>query len=194
MTDITVVITTIPSRKQLLERSFFSVCNQMLEPDNVIVTIDHEGKGAWHNRNHGLFMVDTEWTAFLDDDDELYPSHLKILYDSSDDADLIYPWFDGRHASGTLTMNGRAPEGQLPDMKALDRGNWIPITYLVRTELAQSVGGFPELNSADWPHDNCEDWGFLLRMRDAGARFKHVNKRTWKWHIHNGNTSGRPWK
>lgn len=193
---ITVVITSIPSRVDLLEKAKQSVAGQTLQPYQTIITSDPHGMGAWYNRNKGLFQVRTEWTAFLDDDDWLYPQHLELLYNKAVEtgADLVYPWFTGDNSEGILFMGDKSPLGQSPKPELLKSCNWIPITYLVRTELAQAVGGFPALKSKRWPMDNCEDWGFLRDFVEAGGKLEHLPEKTWHWNIHGAHTSGRPWK
>ena len=94
-------------------------------------------------------------------------------------------------------FNDRDPLGMFAkpfDLAELDVRNWIPITYLIRRDLAMEVGGFPELESERWPMDNCEDWGFLRDVRDAGGTFAHLPERTWAWHWNGRNTSGKPWR
>jgi len=72
-------------------------------------------------------------------------------------------------------------------------GNFIPVTYMVRTQLVRDVGGFPAPYSFEAAFSgDCEDYGLLLRMLDAGARFHHVpGVRTWRYHYHDTNTGGR---
>lgn len=193
--DITVVIPTIPPRRQMLAKAIDSCLNQTLSPDNVIISVDTAGKGAWYNRNQGLMQVQTEWTAFLDDDDWMFKTHLELLKNTAVEsgADLVYPWFEGKNSEGILFMGGEHPFKLQPKPELLQQCNWIPITYLVRTEAAVSVGGFPALKSDRWPHDNCEDWGFLRDFVAAGYKIAHCPEKTWFWNIHGRHTSGRPW-
>lgn len=193
---ITVVIPTIPSRKKMVQKAVASALNQIVSPDAIVVSVDTEGMGAWHNRNKGLSMVETEWTAFLDDDDWLFPNHLQVLSRRAEEtgADLVYPWFTGPNASKTLYMGDEEPFGREPKVELLWSCNWIPVTYLVRTEAARAIGGFPELESERWPHDNCEDWGFLRDFVDAGYTIAHAAKKTWHYNTHGRNTSGKPYK
>jgi hypothetical protein len=69
------------------------------------------------------------------------------------------------------------------DAERLRHHNYIPTTYLVRTEVARSVGGFPP-RSPGRP----SDWQFLLKLLEAGCRFRHVPERTWVWRRHPGNS------
>lgn len=187
---ITVVTPSVPPRAGMLADAMASVSAQTLAPVAHVVVVDHEGNGEAATRNRGLFAVDTEWTAFLDDDDVLYPHHLSALtrHQEMTDADLCYGWFDVQGGTDPLGWFGKDFD---PD--ALRENNYIPVTYLVRTELAQGVGGFPAPEGGYPSQTACVDWAFLLRLLDVGARFEHLAERTWCWRHHGGNYSGRVW-
>lgn len=184
---ITVVIPTITTRRQTyLHRALDSVLQQSLSPDAIVVEVDHNHEGAAATRNRGLEKVTTKWTAFLDDDDEFLPDHLARLraHALMTGADMVYPWFE--------VPEGWDPfphaEGQPFDPVRLETENTIPVTVLIKTELIKMVGGF----EAKGPTTNpCDDWGAWIKVRNAGAKIEHLNRRTWLWHWHSGNTSGR---
>jgi hypothetical protein len=124
-------------------------------------------------------MADTEWIAFLDDDDEFEPWHIERLlrHQAETGADLVYPWF--------TVVDGFDPlgwEGRQFDPAALRRYNYIPITVLVRRELVIAAGGFTNrtdgVGGATW-----EDWNCWLALLDLGATFSHLPARTWRWHF-----------
>lgn len=191
MNDITVCIPTIPPRSGFLNRALSSVLDQTLKPVQTIVTSDVNREGPAALRNWMLEQVQTKYVAFLDDDDEMLPKHLELLHACAEinDADLVYPWFTVLQGG---VDTGADPLGRfgLPfDPARLDTANYIPVTVLARTEMIRSVGGF--VNRAEPPDTTCEDWGCWLRMRDAGATFVHLPERTWYWHWHGRNTSGR---
>lgn len=172
--NISVVIPTIPARTDQLGRALRSVQAQALPVRDVHVALDAEGRGAAHTRNRGLDLVNTEWVAFLDDDDEFKPNHLRACARHAvlTGADLVYPWWDGPDDIG---MYG------LPfDAALLRRRNYIPVTVLARTALVRAAGGF--VDHPDENGDPCEDWGLWLKLLDAGARFSHLPQRTWIWH------------
>lgn len=198
MTSVAICIPTIPPRAKMLRRAFGSATRQTVAPDEICVASDINGYGAAQTRNRAMAMAQAEWIAPLDDDDILYPQHLEVLlaHQRATGADLVYPYFDviGPDGEPAPERDPFCNQGHTFDPDELDRRNWIPVTYLVRRELAMDVGGFPELGSERWPHDNCEDWGFLRDLRDAGATFSHLGQRTWAWFHHFGNTSGRPWR
>lgn len=193
-TGISVVIPTHPARLRngMLARALKSVMNQTVQPDVWYVTNDLERLGAAVTRNRGLAQVETEWVAFLDSDDEWLPNHLEVLIDHlSNDVDVLY--------SGCTIVDplgrkiplqeewGRFGKEFDPDL--LRQKSYIPVTSLARTHLAQQVGGFTYP-----PNSHYEDWGFYLKMLDAGARFQHVPEITWVWHHHGQNTSGSPFQ
>lgn len=193
MTTVAVCIPSIAPRGQMLTRAIASVGAQTRAADALCVAIDHDRSGAAVVRNRAWRMADTEFVAFLDDDDELLPNHLEHLLDvqARHDADVVYPWHriigpDGRTKADLLGAQG------LPfDAEALDSRNYIPVTLLVRRALLDEVGGFPVPGTPDWPHQDCEDWACWRRLRDAGGIFVHTPEVTWLWHHHGANTSGR---
>lgn len=184
---ITVVIPTIPGRTEQRQRAVLSAQAQTYTPPGgrIHLELDVDRAGAAATRNRALACVDTEWVAFLDDDDELKPGHLRACarHARLSGADVVYPGYD--------VVGGDDPIGcfGLPfDPILLRRRNYIPVTVLARTALVREVGGFR-------PHpdefgDPCEDWGLWLAMADAGAHFAHLPQRTWVWHV-SGGTRGR---
>lgn len=184
---VTFCIPTIPPRTALLNRALASIQAQTYPASAVIFTHDRDRNGAAKTRNRALFLADTEWVAFLDDDDELMPNHLELLVAKQIEtgADIVFPWFVTEPLGNDPfpMFFGREYDPLEPHM--------FPITTLVRRELAVSVGGFPVEDAVS---QTCagEDWTFWLKMRDAGAKFAHLPERTWIWHHHGLNTSGLP--
>lgn len=184
---VTAVIPSIPPRAEAhLRRALGSVLQQDRPVNGISVHVDHERLGAAGARTRALSAVGTEWVALLDDDDEWNPDHVRLLMEHAEatGADLVYPWFS--------VPGGFDPwphrEGQPFDEALLRTENYIPITVLARTELLWDAGGF----TAKGPPDNpCDDWGTWERLLAAGATFSHLPRRTWTWHWHAGNTSGR---
>lgn len=184
--SITVVIPTIPPRRELMLRACQSVGAQTLPPAVVRVETDHDRAGAAATRNRALESVTTELVAFLDDDDELLPDHLMrcARYMRLTGVDVAYP--------GYYCVGGEDPVNcfGIPfDASLLKRRNFIPVTVLAKTELVRAAGGFQE--RPDENGDPCEDWGLWLSMLDNGAKFGHVPHKTWRWHL-GDTTRGRP--
>lgn len=222
---ITVVIPTIPPRSAMFARALDSVHEAARNlpagvPAQLACEMDTERRGAAVTRHAGLMRVRTKWTAFLDDDDTMDPHHLLTLYEAAHEHEAQYLWSQFR----IQFPNGRTQAGPTP-LGAGSFEQWndnapaqTTITTLVRTELAQDVGGFLQPAKHDWESrggeglDFCticdatdgenpcevdgqragEDWLFTLACRAAGATFHHVPKVTWSWHHHASNTSGLP--
>jgi hypothetical protein len=191
--DITVVIATIPPRAKLLRKALGSAVLQTLQPAAIIVEYDHGRSGAAATKNRGLSKVATEWTAFLDDDDQFMPEHLEKLAaaQQTSEADVIYSMPFIPQISGGMDPCGM--KGQPFDPDELRRRSYIQTTSLVRTKLIQSTGGFQCPPGSDY-----DDWGCWLALLDAGASFFHLPEQTFIWEHWGygqpgipGNTSGR---
>lgn len=191
---ITAVTPTIPPRTVMLSRARASVIAQKRPVDHHAIAMDwhHAGPGA--TRNHAMAGVDTEWVAFLDDDDAWMPHHIRACESMAywSGADVIYPI--GRYSWGD------DPLGQMDkpfNPVALRAANFIPVTVLARTELVLDVGGFPSAErSPKMGEQACEDWGLWLAMLDAGATFAPLHQVTWVCGTHDGlagNLSGATW-
>lgn len=177
MTDVTVVIPFHKRRRTngMLDRAKRSVEAQTY-PCELILAEDVHHMGAAVTRAHGLALVNTEWTAFLDSDDELLPEHIAKLRACADEtgADYVYPWFEIKGGSDPFPMFfGRPWDDKAPHSTT--------ITFLVRTELAKRI----QFRNVAW-----EDWDFTLRCLADGAKIVHLPERTWIWHHHGQNSSG----
>jgi glycosyltransferase involved in cell wall biosynthesis len=189
--DVTVVICTIPVRPVMLARAISSVLNQTVKPGGIIVRYDHERGGHADNRNKAMEQVNTEWIAFLDDDDEWDHHHLEALIASANEsgADLVYPWHRIIDPYGNAVDDLFHGRGLPFDEEALRRANFIPVTVLVRTEVIREAQ-FP----TPAPYESywkAEDFGCWVRMLNNGAKFYHHPEVTWTWHHHGNNTSGQ---
>jgi hypothetical protein len=184
--NITVLIPTIPPRRAEFQRAVARLPAQNQPPALLWAGFDVGHTGAAATRNRLLEQVRTEWLAFLDDDDELLPNHLKLCarYATLSDVDVVYPGYEVVGGDDPVNCFG------IPfDASLLRRRNFIPVTVLARTELVLAAGGFQE--RPDEHGDPCEDWGLWLSMLDNGARFGHLPQRTWRWHL-GDTTRGRP--
>lgn len=186
---VTAVLPSIPPRVGThLHRALDSVLQQSRPVDGISVSVDHGRLGSARNRTRALSGVGTEWSALLDDDDEWNTDHIELLMQHAADtgADLVYPWFTIPESPWGDPWPER--EGQPFNEDLLRTVNYIPITVLVKTELLWEARGFTPKGPPDNP---CDDWGTWERLLVAGAKFEHLNRRTWLWHWHGANTSGR---
>jgi glycosyltransferase involved in cell wall biosynthesis len=195
---VTVAITTMPHRKELLDRAIASVKAQTVQPEKIEIGMDSERLGSAHNRHNLLQRIETEWVAFLDDDDEFMPHHLETLWNGREDGDLIYAWYEV--VGGTDPWETHFNRGYRP-------GYTTTITVLVRTELAKQVGFLrgeaterPALEAAIERRKNKvggrkssgDDHFFSRGIHRAGGKVIHIPERTWKWYHHGKNTGGLP--
>jgi glycosyltransferase involved in cell wall biosynthesis len=199
---VTVVVPTIPGREALLQRALASVWAQLRPAQAVVVVRDHRRRGAWWARNLGASMAVTGWVAWLDDDDELLPHHLQTLVAAGEatGAGLVFGYAEfvgGVDPLAVVDDQGHlvpsplhVPFGAKQAEWIRRVGNYVPVTYLVRTQLVEQVGGMPQPFSPDWPQAN-EDHGFLIRLLDAGVKFHNAQQITWRYHFHAANTGGR---
>lgn len=192
--SITVVVPSVPPRHQMLARALASVTAQTLLPDAISVAIDNGHEGPAATRNRALLAADTEWLAFLDDDDEFEPWHLEHLATHAVEtrADLVYPWFTVVGGDDPFPEHFGQPWNP-------QRVHIFPITYLVRTELAKQVLFPTREELADAWAIQCddvrggEDWHFVKRLVVNGAKIVHMPERTWRWYHHGANMSGVTW-
>jgi glycosyltransferase involved in cell wall biosynthesis len=194
---VTMVMPVHPARwKSTMRRAVRSVLAQQMPVAAMSVAMDTEGAGAGPTRDRAMAGVQTEWIAFLDSDDEWHPNHvLDLAYWAEETgADVVYSICRVIH-----TQLGEIPQsdplfeewgrpGRPFDPDLLRQKSYLPVTSLVRTELAQESSFVPPDGS------HYDDWGFYLRLLDLGARFEHLPRVTWTWHHGPHNTSGQPTK
>ena len=199
---VTVVIPSIPlrayggmkTRPSMLRRAIESVlaqdCHTIgLQTPFIESVIDHERRGAGHTRHKALMRVSTPWVAFLDDDDELLPQHVRRCYEHALDtgADYVYPWFEVIGGSDPFPQHFGRPFDPADPVQTT-------VTTFVRTALAQDIGFVFDLDPKQLVGGQSwgEDYEFTRRCVAAGAKVAHLPERTWLWHHHGANTSGRP--
>lgn len=183
---ITVCIATHPERQTsgLINRAFASVATQTLQPVTIIVNNDLERHGAGANRQRLLDMVDTEWTAWIDSDDEWLPEHLEKLHRVATETDSVYvfPGFIGNDPLGHfgLPFNPCSPYH-------------TTMGILERTDIAKEAGFCPSATEGNFSN---EDWFHIVRFSEIccerGLKMTHLAERTFTYHQHGQNTSGLP--
>lgn len=197
---IGVIIPSIPPRSSLLLRALNSVGAQTLVPSQISVAVDLEQQGAPTTRQRALDAVnpDMEWVAPLDDDDEFLPFHLEALHAHAIEtgADYVYSWYELIAPNG-MSYGDRDPvfpETHFTNPFDPTEPIETTVTILIRRELLEAVG----YHAIDRPKayaagaSTGEDRNLTLRCIDVGATISHLVRRTWRWHHHGRNTSGRP--
>jgi hypothetical protein len=186
--DCTLTIPTIPPRESYLRRAITSGQQQTEPLAGYSVAVDLNHEGAWTTRNRAVMGVTTEWTALLDDDDELFTIHCQFLLDRAEEhgLDMCWGWFEVR--------GGVDP---FPMYKGLqytpDDPHIFPITVMVRTELIQDavreMGGFQPDGQGAWDQQDMPVWNWI---HASGAKMMAFEERTWFWNHTGYNTSGLP--
>lgn len=201
----TVAIPTHPARGAvndpftLLGRAVTSVEAQTVLPaGGLSIACDLDGDGAAKTRQRALNEVTTEFVSFLDSDDYLYPHHLarhfRLLSTAGDEvanpyglpgwndwADVAYSWWGGNRPFPEATHRGLKFDPVHP--------HHITMTLTVRTSLAKAAGFGDRPLDPEWAG---EDWIFILRLCELGARFVGTGDETWWYDVHGANTSGHP--
>jgi glycosyltransferase involved in cell wall biosynthesis len=193
---VTVVIPTHPARwPRLMRRALRSVMAQTAPVAAYSIATDIDGDGAGPTRDRAMMAVGTEWIAFLDSDDEWHPQHVERLLACAErtGADVVYPAcrvvnpeLGGEIPPSHSLWDEWGRPGKPFDADLLRERSYLPVTSLVRTDLAQKSTFTPPEGSH---HD---DWGFYLGLLDQGATFVHLPVVTWTWHHGPHNTSGLP--
>jgi SAM-dependent methyltransferase len=193
--DLTVLITTIPTRSDRLAVAYNSVRNQTLIPATIHVQNDLYKEGAPKNRDRGIEKVETKYVALLDDDDYFYTNHLETLYKVAvdTDADIVYSWFDVEGGTDPFPQNfGKPWDPENPIQTT--------VTVLAKTDVIRKAGGYSnqhnlsleELGEFAQGNTAGEDFRMIFTANKQGAKIVHVPKKTWAYVHHSGNTSGQP--
>lgn len=199
--SIAVIIPSIPPRRALLLRAMRSVGVQDMPAADLSVAVDIDQQGAPATRQRALDAVapGIEWIAPLDDDDEFLPLHLRALYEHAMEtgADYVYSWFELVRPDGLSYGDYDPVFPETHFTNPFDPADPIEttITILIRRELLLAVGGYQALERPEEYARGAstgEDRNLTLRCIEAGATISHLAQRTWRWHHHGRNTSGRP--
>lgn len=182
--SVGIAIPSIPPRKSLLQRAIKSVFAQTHPVEQISIAIDHAKEGAGATRNRAKNSLQTDYIAFLDDDDVMLPNHIETLLGHIEyhNADVAFSWFQ--------VIGGTDP---FPDNRWMEFDPAAPhsfgITALVRTEVAQSLDFEPPSERYDAGN---EDWTWWTTLAKNGAKFVNTPDITWHWYHNSGNTAGRP--
>lgn len=172
---ITVITPSLPSRSSMLAEAMESVAAQTVGDVCHLIQVDPYGVGPAVIRNALLYCADSEWVAFLDDDDVLDPDHLETLTSADlDNLDVVIPHcrFSGEQIPAKFCNRPY-------DREALRRHGIFPIAVLARRLAILDAGGFS--------NERYEDWALWNRMADNGCRFEVIPRVTWTYRLGHGN-------
>ena len=132
MSSITFITAVAPYHTDLLPLAIESVQRQTVKCEHIIF-YDTLMQGAGYARNQALAQVKTDFTAFLDADDQVLPAFAEHTLRAFDGTHYIYTDFiyDGKRINS-------------PDKDHYITGNDVFITGLIPTVWLRDIGGFDE--------------------------------------------------
>jgi len=193
--DVTVCTATIPTRVDLLERASKSVQNQTLKVKDHSIKLDLEKLGQPLILDQIIKEAKTKYVAILDDDDELLPNHIELLYKKivETEADLVFPHFKYSNLSDA---------GHLEKFKGLpwDNNNphQVPITWIAKRKTILEVGGFSgDFDVLSYEIDNQgnrigNDFNLIKKLAEANKHITNISEITWIYHVGHPSTLGMP--
>jgi glycosyltransferase involved in cell wall biosynthesis len=174
MITVTFIIPTIG--RESLKNSIQSLKNQTIktwnaiiifdgikcnidEDDNRVKIVEIEKAGRDYNsagdvRNYGMSLVDTEWIAFLDDDDTLSYDYIETFYREIE----LYPYID------TLIFRMKLNERFVPD---LNTNNFyicdVGISFIIKTQIFKDGIKFSPSGAEDFYYlDNIRKNNYIM--------------------------------
>jgi glycosyltransferase involved in cell wall biosynthesis len=193
--DVTVCTATIPTRVELLERAIKSVTNQTLKVKEHSIKLDLDKLGQPAVLDQIIEKATTKYVAILDDDDELLPNHIELLYKKiiETDADLVFPHFKYSNISDA---------GHLEKFRGLpwDNNNphQVPVTWIAKRQAILDVGGFSgDFDVLSYQVDNegnriGQDFNLIKKLAQANKHITNISEITWIYHVGHGSTLGMP--
>jgi glycosyltransferase involved in cell wall biosynthesis len=193
--DVTVCTATIPTRVDLLERASKSVQNQTLKVKEHSIKLDLEKLGQPLILDQIIKEAKTKYVAILDDDDELLPNHIELLYKKivETEADLVFPHFKYSNLSDA---------GHLEKFRGLpwDNNNphQVPITWIAKRKTILEVGGFSgDFDVLSYEIDNQgnrigNDFNLIKKLAQANKHITNISEITWIYHVGHPSTLGMP--
>lgn len=195
--DVTVCTATIPTRAHLLKRAFESVENQTLKVKQHLIEVDEKREGQSSVLDRLIKTAKTKYVAMLDDDDELLPNHIELLYQkiTQTKADLVYPHFrySASHDAGHLEKyRGQPWDNNYPHQ--------VAITWIAKRKTLLEVGGFSQgfdINSYEVDNEGNrvgQDFHIIKKLAAANKHITNIPDVTWIYHVGHPSTQGMPIK
>lgn len=146
-----------------------------------------ENKGISENTNAALAMARGEFVGLLDHDDLLAPDALYEMaarLEKDEGIDVFYTDED----KVTSDLSEHFQPHLKPDfnLDLLRSNNYICHFFVVRREIAESIGGFrPEFNGA-------QDYDFIFRCTEQAEKIVHIPRILYHWRVHSASTADNP--
>ncbi len=194
------VIVRTQSRPALLQRCLTSLVNQQRLPDEVIIVNDGgtavesiltefsqlnyqlltntQAQGRANTANQGVDAANSEWIAFLDDDDIFLSEHLFELAQAIDNTNTQVIYSGCRliqWSQSTTAITGEFNDAY--DAARLGYENYIPLINLLINQVL-----FLDINGFDPNFDIFEDWDLIFRLSQK-TNFYHIPQITTEYTI-----------
>ena len=187
--DVTVVCATMPGRENVLPNAINSVQRGIILPKAIrVVGSLPAGTGpapcpqcdAGWKRNTGAATAETEWLAFIDDDNIWLPNYLLALWPlmASGDYDVVYGFDRGIDVKDPSALSSGWHENYMrvditgmplnETLKYLGAKGWgvVDSNACVRTDVFRKVGGF----AVDWDGTAFASTGLAAEDQDLWTR------------------------
>lgn len=169
---VSVVIPTLG--RETLAQCRAALAKQTRQPDEVIVVIDHDRRGAAWGRNEGITRASGDLIAFADDDGIPPPDWLERLIAALDRHDAAVAGGTFQETDPLLdAIRRRTP---LPAVEQIDQGGLVGNSGNILFKRAwlkacEQEDGYVFNPSFDGPG---EDWELIWRLRKRGATMVYV--------------------
>lgn len=178
---VSVIIPTLSSRKNELKRAILSVVNQTY-PDIEII-IERGGKNVQDARNIAVDKSNGKYIAFLDDDDEFYPTKIEkqVKYmESHINCPLCITWGDDNRFG---TFHQYQPK-EWWNFNDLIRGFNITCTsgFMVRRGLYDLIGGMDDTLVDSHEYDlalRLSRYSRIYCIQESLVRFNNASDGNW---------------
>ncbi len=162
------------------------IVNDISAGDGRVCYVEIENGGISQNTNAALELAKGEYIALLDNDDTLSQDALYRMVEmiNLENADCLYSDEDKMDSEGKKHFCPHIKPDFNPQL--LRSNNYICHLFMVKTELAKSVGGFLK------EYDGAQDYDFILKCTERAKKISHVNHILYHWRTHESSTSANP--
>ncbi len=167
------------------------IVHEVLQERNHKYICNPQNMGRTAALNIGVENTDGTYICFLDDDDVIYPEHVKTLAETALPSQRPFVYSDVLNVTfeqDKLTHEWKRAQEKLVYSFDFERNNlllanYIPITcWLVRRDCFDAVGPFDESLLV------YEDWEFLIRL-SRKFDFYHIRQVTGEYRRHGDNSN-----
>lgn len=148
------------------------VVRALAREDDRIRLFTQANRGPAVARNTAIHRARAEYLAFIDSDDSYSPHHLAYRYRALKLDPLIDFLHGGMEIAGSPWVPDRDKPGALINLE--ESGIPVTGTFVVRTEAALKLGGFPDVRYS-------EDGLFLEAAIKSGMRVRRFAGRTYRY-------------